>query len=268
MVECIEYGSGKMNDHTFVICAYKESMFLEDCIKSLINQTIKSKIIISTSTPNEYINNLAFKYNLKFYINNGEKGIGQDWNFGVSRAETKFVTIAHQDDIYENNYLENILNNMNDSVVISFTKYKEIRNNKIIKLNKNLIIKEIMLLPFKFFKKSKLVKKIILSMGSPICCPSVTLNIDKVGKSPFVIGMKSNLDWNTWVDLANIKGKYVYIDKYLMYHRIHLESETSKTINNNVRIEEDYMMFRKFWPKFIADILIKKYRKALEANRQ
>ena len=41
----------KMNDHTFAICAYKESPYLEECIKSLKNQTIKSNILIATSTP-------------------------------------------------------------------------------------------------------------------------------------------------------------------------------------------------------------------------
>ena len=41
--------------HTFVICAYKESEFLEECILSLKKQSIKSEILIATSTPNKYI---------------------------------------------------------------------------------------------------------------------------------------------------------------------------------------------------------------------
>ena len=49
----------KMNDHTFAICAYKESPYLEECIKSLKNQTIKSNILIATSTPNDYIKGIA-----------------------------------------------------------------------------------------------------------------------------------------------------------------------------------------------------------------
>ena len=47
------------NLHTFVICAYKESPYLEECIKSLKKQTLKSEIIISTSTPNDLIKKLA-----------------------------------------------------------------------------------------------------------------------------------------------------------------------------------------------------------------
>ena len=38
--------------HTFVICAYKESAYLEECILSLKQQTVKSNIIMITSTPN------------------------------------------------------------------------------------------------------------------------------------------------------------------------------------------------------------------------
>ena len=56
----------EFKNHTFVICAYKESQYLEECIKSVLNQNVKSNVIISTSTPNEYINNLAKKYDILF----------------------------------------------------------------------------------------------------------------------------------------------------------------------------------------------------------
>ena len=48
-------GMEEFKDHTFVICAYKESKYLEELIKSLKAQTVKSNVIMSTSTPNEYI---------------------------------------------------------------------------------------------------------------------------------------------------------------------------------------------------------------------
>ena len=55
--------------HTFAICAYKESSYLEDCIKSVLKQKVKSNILIATSTPNEHIKGLAEKYGLPLYIN-------------------------------------------------------------------------------------------------------------------------------------------------------------------------------------------------------
>ena len=40
-----------MEFHTFVICAYGESPYLEACIRSLLSQTEKSRILCATSTP-------------------------------------------------------------------------------------------------------------------------------------------------------------------------------------------------------------------------
>ena len=168
----------EFNNHTFVICAYKESPYLEECIKSVLNQNVKSNIIISTSTLNDYIFSLAQKYNLDVFVNEGEKGIGQDWNFGVSKTKTDYVTIAHQDDIYNENYLEEIVKKLenNKDFSIAFTDYREIKNGEIIKLTKNLKIKKILLFPMRFLRKSKFMRRRIISLGSSICCPSVTLN--------------------------------------------------------------------------------------------
>ena len=142
----------EFKNHTFVVCAYKQSEYLEECIQSLKKQNVQSNIIISTSTPNEYITNIAKKYDLPVYINEGEKGIGKDWNFGISKIETDYVTIAHQDDVYKPNYLEEIVNNIEkgNDFVIAFTDYREIKNGKEIDLTTNLKIKKALLLPLKF----------------------------------------------------------------------------------------------------------------------
>ena len=47
--------------HMFVVCAYKESPYLESCIKSVLNQSVKTKVAISTGTPNDYIRKIAEK---------------------------------------------------------------------------------------------------------------------------------------------------------------------------------------------------------------
>lgn len=91
--------------HTFVVLAYKESNYLEACIQSVMNQEYKSKVIIATSTPNNYIENIAKKYNLDVIVNpNPGQGIGYDFDFAISVGKTNLVTVAHQDDTYEKNY--------------------------------------------------------------------------------------------------------------------------------------------------------------------
>ena len=67
--------------------------------------------------------------------------------------------------------------------------------------------------------------------------------------------------------LSREKGEFVYEKSPLAFHRIHVESETSVTINNgNVRAQEDYEMFLKFWPKWMADFIMRFYIKGEESN--
>lgn len=259
----------EFKDHTFVICAYKESEFLEKLIQSLKAQTVKSKMLIATSTPNDFISSLAKKYDIDLIVNDeGSKGIGHDWNFAVASAKTKFVTVAHQDDLYAPNYTEEMFKaiNKNDDIIMLFTNHKEIRNNKIVKKNINLKIKQLMVLPIRLNKSSRFTKKLTLSFGNPVSCPSVCLNIEKVGKNPFKEDMNSNIDWGTWFSFVKLKGKFVYINKILFFHRVHRNSETSNCINTNIRIQEDFEMFCRIWPKWFAKILIVFYKYSEKAN--
>lgn len=259
----------EFKNHTFIICAYKESTYLEECVKSLLNQKVKSNIIMTTSTPNQYIKAVSDKYQIPLYINNGEKGIGQDWNFGISNANTDYVTIAHQDDIYKPDYLEEIVKQLekNNNFVIAFTDYREIKNGKEIPLTSNLRIKKILLFPLRVFKKSKFIRRRALSLGSSICCPSVTINKKITGENPYKTQLKCDLDWDTWDKMCEYNENFLYIPKELMQHRIHEESETSNLIQNNTRLEEDLLMLKRYWPNPVAKFIMKFYGNAIKTNK-
>lgn len=258
-------------NHTFAVCAYKESEFLEECVLSLLSQTVKINIIMTTSTPNKYVQGIAKKYDLPLYINNGEKGIGGDWNFAYSKAETPLVTIAHQDDIYEPKYTEKMLNYINiaKDPIIYFSGYAELRNGEKVYDNYLLKVKKNMLSPLKIklFWGSNFVRRRILSFGCPICCPAVTFVKEKVGKSPFTNDFCSDIDWQQWELQSRKKGSFVYNPEPLMCHRIHEESATTEIIGDNIRKKEDFEMFSKFWPKFIAKKLTKIYSKSELSNQ-
>lgn len=78
--------------HLFVICAYQENAYLEKCVQSIVNQTVKSNILISTSTPNEYIKNIASKYHLPMIVNTGIGDASDNLNFAYANAQADFVT--------------------------------------------------------------------------------------------------------------------------------------------------------------------------------
>ena len=258
------------SDFEFVICAYKKSPYLEECICSLQNQKVQVKVALVTSTPNEYIEFLVKKYQLEYHINTGKSGIAEDWNFGLSVADKRVVTIAHQDDIYEPDFAKEILRNINkqDRTLIAFTDYGELRNGKRITNNKLLNTKRFMLLPLKLgnLQKIRFVRRRILSFGSAICCPSVTFIIENLPKTIFRSGYRSDVDWQAWEMLSRIKGAFVYCDDILMYHRIHEASATTAIIADNDRTKEDYEMFCKFWSSWIARIIEHFYKKGEDSN--
>ena len=256
-------------DHTWAVCAYGESPYLEECIRSLKAQTTQSRILLSTSTPSEYIDGIAKKYGIPVFSHEGS-GIGRDWNAAYDLAETKLVTIAHQDDLYEPGYTEEMLKEINRSrdPILFFTDYEELRDRERVHGNRNLKIKRVMLTPLKgrALRNSRFVRRRILSMGCPICCPSVTYVKEKTGTAIFSTTLKVDLDWDQWEKQSRKKGAFVYSPKVLTLHRVHGESETTRTIEDHTRSREDLEMFRRFWPAGIAGWLEGKYSKSEESN--
>lgn len=255
-------------DHTFAVCAYKESEFLECLLESLMNQTVKTNVIIATSTPNAHIQTLAEKYGFPVFVNNGVKGISGDWNFAVSCVTTPLVTIAHQDDIYEPGYAEAMLDAMNrvKHPIIAFSHYAELRSGEKVYNNRLLAIKKLLLLPMKLSSGSIFLRRRSLSMGNAICCPAVTYVREILLRHPFQSNFACSLDWQQWEVLSKEKGSFVYVDAPLMCHRIHEGSTTSEILGENKRTNEDYQMFCKFWPKPIAKMLTRFYSSSEKSN--
>ena len=61
------------DNHTWVICAYGKSDYLEACIQSLKNQTLQSQIICYSSTPLDSIKDLCQRYAIPFIRNKVEE---------------------------------------------------------------------------------------------------------------------------------------------------------------------------------------------------
>ena len=260
-----------MTKHSFAVVAYKDSPYLPDCLDSLKDQTVKSDIYITTSTPSLYIDEIGKKYGTKIFVTDPGKGIAHDWNFGISVAKTRYVTLAHQDDLYNNNYAElcvKAAEKFNDTL-ICFTGYSEIVDDKERSSTFMLTAKKIMnfmFMPFKKNIKTRRWKKFSQSFGTAIPCPSVMYNKEMLNDFIFSDKYKVSLDWDAWLRMSEMKGRFVYVPKILSMHRIHKASATTEGIQENVRQQEDFEIFCRIWPKFIAKILTKFYAGSYKSN--
>lgn len=296
--------------HTFVVCAYGNSPFLNVCLESLLAQNVGSRVLIVTSTPNEEIRSAAKAYGLEVIVNRRGQGIAQDWNFALQQAKTPLVTLAHQDDVYLPDYTKKVLAayRKNRDAIILFTDYQELReadssleeaeilNHSGVVLrnfeveqpeygmeepdsesesmlfdpkradsnqdqmwhtaqSRLIRIKHLMLSPLRVpvFRRSIWIRRRVLSLGNPICCPSVTYVRSRIPQKLFAGDMRSNIDWQAWEQLSRRKGSFVYLPEVLMLHRIHSGSTTSELVSDHARRQEDLYMFRKFWPGKIPE---------------
>ena len=257
-----------MLNHTFVILAYGESPYLEMCVCSLMRQTLGgSHLLISTSTDNTHIRDIAYRYGIPVFVHDGH-GLGDDWNYGLSCAETDFVTLAHQDDVYMKYYLDAVMTSFvnHPQGIIAFTDYAEIRDGRFVNPGVHLKIKETMLKAVDVAPYSKPLRRRMLSFGNPICCPSVTYNREMTGDIHFDDVWKTNIDWAMWERFSKLDGAFLHIPEKLVGHRIHQDSTTTAVIEGGSRGREDASMLSRFWPKPAADLIHRFYTLGEKAN--
>ncbi len=255
--------------HTFVICAYGKSKYLEQCVKSVVGQSVPTTVLMCTSTPSEYISDIADRYSIPLYIREDKSNIRDDWNYAYNLADTDFVTVAHQDDVYHKDYVKYMLAKLKackkDEVIIYLTGYRPLKNGRV-SLDINCLLRAMLRLPLrsKLLRKMAWIRKMSLAFGNSICCPTVTYNKSRLGENVFTSEMDFNIDWDTFYKLSKLRGEFVYEAKSLTLYRIHDEATSKDFINNNKRVAQDTEMFEKFWPKPIVKILMKLYVKAYD----
>ena len=245
---------------TFVIPAYGESPYLEDCILSLRAQKLICPIIIATSTPNPLIKGIAKKYDIELFVNTSKTSIASDWNFALTCAKSKLVVLAHQDDLYHSHFSIMVTDFITKfpQCAIAFTDSKEMINDAVYDFTKREFIKRI-LRKIAFLRGAVISSANqyfrLLGFGCPIPCSSVVFNLSNLKGLYFSEKYSVNLDWDFWTRVAIGLKPIGYIRGSLLTHRIHRDAETQIAIKELRRKNEDNEIFSRYWPKFIVPML-------------
>lgn len=264
------------NTHVFAICAYKESPYLEECIRSLKNQTVETKIICCTSTPNAHISRITEKYGIPLYVRDGESGIREDWLFACEKADADFVTIAHQDDIYGKSYVRELLGSAGKykdmTVFMSdyLTLWTTPEGSRMERVNPVWLVKKLLRLPLRLrpLAHTAFIKRGALMFGNSVCCPSCTYHKTAITGPMFDSAYEFALDWDNLYELAGRPGRFICSEKPLIAYRVHEGATTKVCIEDQRRMKDESAMFRKLWPEPVVRLLMLFYKKAYKAYEQ
>jgi len=258
--------------HSFAVMAYKDAPFLEEAVASVLSNDGKSDVYLTTSTPSERISEIAEKNGIPLHVNTGKAGIVGDWQFALSKATTPYVTLVDQDDRYDPEYAPLVIlafDKYPESQIV-FTNYEEIDNSGAVRpSNRTLRVKRVLLLPFRFRMSlaSRFGRRLILRFGNPVCSPAVTYNLPQLGGwELFDESYAMSLDWEAWLRMADKPGRFTYLHRSLLQHRIHEGTQTSTGLRDGRRFAEDLNLYRRLWPAPVARFLAGRYSASYETN--
>jgi glycosyltransferase involved in cell wall biosynthesis len=252
-------------DHAFVVLAFGASPFLPACLESLRRQTARGFVVVATSTPCDFIARAADGAGIEVVVNPDREGIAADWNFALNLTDARFVTLAHQDDVYAPAFLARTLAALaRDDGVLCFTSYQEIDDDGASRTSR--ISRAKHLLEHLILGGARRVGgwrlRAFLSFGNPLPCPSVTYDRAKLAGFRFSSDFASNLDWDAWWRLMAARARFTRVPERLVGRRHNALTTTSRLLEDGTRAAEDLIMFRRAWPRPISDWIARAYRLA------
>lgn len=220
-----------MVDISIIVPSYNSEKSIDKCLHSLINQTKKElEFIIINDGSTDSTEEIIKKYDDKRikYFKNKNSGIGKTRNFGIEKANGKYLMFLDSDDYLENNaclLLYNEIEKSNSDIVVSnfYKVYDERKEEFKIKNFEKTDLKEkpeliniVNTAPWNKIYKTSLVK------GNNISFPE---NI-KYEDAPFVL------------ECLDKAKKISQINEFIYDYVIHNNSETT------VRDEKVFDIFR------------------------
>jgi len=247
---------------SFIVPVYNVGQYLENCIESLLQQTIKGYEIIlidDGSTDNSW--EICCKY-VQNYVNviavhQNNCGVSAARNKGMELASGRWFVFVDSDDYLALNFLEICLKNITDDTDICFFEYKEIESENKFEVLSNVEADN----EITYFQKTDFdlfirggfnrdipckydFHKIKLAMPGKMYSRSLIMN-DNVR---FPVGVKTGEDLLFNLNLYRIAQKGIYIAQGLYFHRGR-ESSVSRAFSKNA--QEDYMVLLQHLDSFL-----------------
>jgi len=224
-----------MNNKLVSICipTYNAGDFIEETLKSIVNQTYKNiEIIIGDNASSDNTYDIIQKFQkkdsrIKYYKNEINLGYSTNCNKLISIAKGDYVAIYHSDDIYNLEIVEKEVEALEADINLLgvFAIYDKIsEHGEFIKNNKYPIISNEKLIKVNL---DEYVKFVLEKGGSCFCCPTSMIRKDIYDKlNGYDVNLKYIEDQDMWGRIL-LNGSLGIINEKLLKYRIHTKQGSS-----------------------------------------
>jgi glycosyltransferase involved in cell wall biosynthesis len=257
-----------MNPAKISICipTFKRIKYLQRLLNSLLIQTFKNfEVIVADDSNDNSVQSLIFNYQtkltIKYFKNELALGTPENWNFSISKAETEWIKIMHDDDWFAD---ENSLQNFYEATVqhpdcpFIFSAYNNVEEN-------SGSVESVYLTAFGHFllSKSSLNRFKKQYIGNPSCTlikKDLNVRYDK--------DFKWVVDFEFYIRCLRV-NKFYYINKVLINVGINDQQVTKYTFRKpEVEIPENHLMIEKMGFNILRNIFVYDYYWRLYRNLQ
>lgn len=232
---------------SIIVPNYNHSIFLEERLESIFNQTFQDFEVIllddcSTDNSREVLEKYAVNEKVSHFIIN-KKNSGNtfiQWDKGLSLAKGEYIWIAESDDFCELNFLEKLVIPLLSSNEISLVYCQSNKvNNKSLKIGDwlsytNSLDNSFFLNDF-IFDGNKFIERFLIYKNVIPNASGVLFKKNKISKLDLEYFLKYNGDWLFYFKTIT-NNKVAYISENLNNHRCHSSSVISKVVKNKTRL--------------------------------
>jgi glycosyltransferase involved in cell wall biosynthesis len=235
------------------IPSYKRIHYLKRLLDSIEIQSFKDfEVILSDDSENtsvkELIQPYLSKYCIIYYNNNPSLGTPANWNFGISKANGKWIKLMHDDDWFASAdslaQFANATKHGNKFIFSGYENFMETSGN---------------LQPVLFFENSKqklINNPLLLLSKNLIGPPSVTL-FHKSIKLTYEERMKWRVDLEYYIRIILQEHDFLYINSPLIKVGVSESQVTNACINiPEVEIPEANILLQKFGTQPLRNIKV------------
>ena len=224
-----------------IIPSFRPELFLQDAVKSVLNQSYKKiEIIIIDDTGKNKLKKLAKKKKLylnkkiKIYSNSQNKGVSYSLNKGIAKAKGEYVCWLSDDDLYHS-----------DKIKLQIDTIKKSKfDNKMIIATNFFLLKENAKTQKKYTRpfENDHLERILLFDDLHGCTLLMPKHLFKRNK--FNINLRHAQDYDLWLKLSSNGYKFFLLNKHLLYSRVHGNQDS--IVHSGLAYKEKKELYEKY----------------------